>query len=254
SGRPRTRPGSATGPWSPWCPGRPSCPCRPPDHAPCGSGPWWTRAPGAGDAASLVYLLHLDKVGDLEDHAEDLGTVLLDHGIPDPLEPEDPDRGPLRAGPADQGPLLGDLETGCHADCSFALPAPAPTAAAALCLATVTGDISARSRPRASATSWGRRSCFRPATVAWTMLIGLEDPSDLERTSETPAASSTARTGPPAMTPGPGEAGLSRTRPAPSAPRTSCGMVVPIIGTGKKFFLAVSTPFWMAEGTSLALP
>ena len=86
------------------------------------------------------------------------------------------------------------------------------------------------------------------------MLIGLEDPSDLESTSETPAASSTARTGPPAMTPVPGEAGLSRTRPAPSAPRTSCGMVEPIIGTGKKFFLAVSTPFWMAEGTSLALP
>jgi hypothetical protein len=31
-------------------------------------------------------------------------------------------------------------------------------------------------------------------------------------------------------------------------------MVEPIIGTAKKFFLAVSTPFWMAEGTSLALP
>src|SRR4029450_2467807 len=108
--RPRSRSGSAAWPWSPWCPGPPSCPCPRHRRAPCGPGPWWTRAPGVGDAASLVYLLHLDQVGDLEDHAADLGAVVLDHGVADPLEPEAPDRGPLGVGPADQGPLLGDLE------------------------------------------------------------------------------------------------------------------------------------------------
>src|SRR4029453_717506 len=71
--------------------------------------------------------------------------------VADPLEPGAPGGGPLGAGPADQGPLLGDLEP-AHADCSFALPAVAATAAAAFCLATVTGDISASSRPRRSAT------------------------------------------------------------------------------------------------------
>ena len=42
-----------------------------------------------------------------------------------------------------------------------------------------------------------------------------------------PAASRTARTAPPAMTPVPSPAGLSSTRPAPKWPSTSCGMVVP---------------------------
>ena len=44
-----------------------------------------------------------------------------------------------------------------------------------------------------------------------------------------PAHSSTARTGPPAMTPVPVAAGLSSTRPAPCEPTTSCGMVDPVL-------------------------
>ncbi len=86
------------------------------------------------------------------------------------------------------------------------------------------------------------------------MLIALSDPSDLDRMSLIPAASMTARTGPPAMTPVPGAAGFSNTLPAPSWPITWCGMVVPIIGTSNIDLLASSTPFWMAAGTSLALP
>src|SRR4249920_833601 len=56
------------------------------------------------------------------------------------------------------------------------------------------------------------------------------------------------------MTPVPGLAGLSKTTPAASSPCTVCGMVLAIIGTRKKCFLASSTPLAMAAGTSLALP
>src|SRR4029450_5068445 len=52
---------------------------------------------------------------------------------------------------------------------------------------TVVADISARSSPRRAASSSGRLIDFRPATVAWTMLIGLDEPSDLERPCVTPA-------------------------------------------------------------------
>src|SRR5690606_1448748 len=76
----------------------------------------------------------------------------------------------------------------------------------------------------------------------------------LVKTSCTPAASSTARTGPPAITPVPGAAGLSRTRPAPSCPSTSCGMVRPIMGTLNRFLRARSLPLRIASGTSFALP
>ena len=69
-----------------------------------------------------------------------------------------------------------------------------------------------------------------------------------------PASSSTARTPPPAMTPVPGEAGLRNTRPEPNTPVVWCVIVWPCLGTRKRFFLARSTPFWMATGTSLALP
>ena len=90
--------------------------------------------------------------------------------------------------------------------------------------------------------------------TACTMLIGFDEPIDFDRMSLIPAASTTARTGPPAMTPVPGAAGFSSTRPAPSSPMTSCGIVEPIIGISTMFLLATSTPFWMAAGTSLALP
>ena len=62
------------------------------------------------------------------------------------------------------------------------------------------------------------------------MLCGLLEPRLLVRMSVMPAHSSTARTGPPAMTPVPLAAGLSSTRPAPCSPMISCGIVVPVRG------------------------
>src|SRR5580698_4874427 len=116
------------------------------------------------------------------------------------------------------------------------------------------GATSSIGRPRLAAISSGRLRLLSAATVACTTLIGFDEPSDRDSTSWMPAHSSTARTGPPAMTPVPGLAGLSRTTPAASSPCTVCGIVLPILGTRKKCFLASSTPFAMAAGTSLALP
>ena len=69
-----------------------------------------------------------------------------------------------------------------------------------------------------------------------------------------PAASTTARTEPPAMTPVPCEAGLSITRLALNWTLISCGIVVPTIGILIRFFFASSTPLRIASGTSPALP
>ena len=69
-----------------------------------------------------------------------------------------------------------------------------------------------------------------------------------------PASSSTARTPPPAITPVPGEAGFSSTRPEPKMPVVWWVIVLPCLGTRNRSFLARSTPFWIASGTSLALP
>ena len=90
--------------------------------------------------------------------------------------------------------------------------------------------------------------------VAFTRLIGFWVPSDLDSTSWMPASSSTARTPPPAITPVPAEAGLSSTRDAEWTPTVWWVMVEPCIGTSMRLRRARSTPFWIATGTSLALP
>ena len=69
-----------------------------------------------------------------------------------------------------------------------------------------------------------------------------------------PASSSTARIGPPAITPVPGAAGFMKTRPAPTCRVTSCGIVRSTIGTVIIAFFACSTPLRIASGTSPALP
>src|SRR3990172_41666 len=86
------------------------------------------------------------------------------------------------------------------------------------------------------------------------MLIGLLLPIDLLSRSRIPAASATARTEPPAMTPVPCEAGRSMTVLAPKSRVTACGMVAPTRGTLTRFFLASSTPLRIDSGTSPALP
>src|SRR3954447_7273887 len=109
-------------------------------------------------------------------------------------------------------------------------------------------------RPRSAATSSGLRRSCRPAMVALTRLIGFCEPSDFDRMSWIPASSSTARTPPPAITPVPGEAGFRKTRPDPKMPVVWWVIVEPWRGTRNRFFFARSTPFWIASGTSLALP
>src|SRR4051795_7313068 len=80
------------------------------------------------------------------------------------------------------------------------------------------GATSSRGRPRRAAISSGRTRSFSACMVAWTMLIGLEDPRLLDSTSWMPAHSRTARTGPPAMTPVPAAAGRSSTTPGAASP------------------------------------
>ena len=69
-----------------------------------------------------------------------------------------------------------------------------------------------------------------------------------------PAVSMTARIAPPEITPVPGAAGFSMMRAGPHLRLTSCGMVVPTIGTVIMFRLATSIPLRMASVTSRALP
>ena len=55
----------------------------------------------------------------------------------------------------------------------------------------------------------GSRNSFKPCSTAFTTLIALVEPVFFERIFEIPICSMTARTGPPAIIPVPGEAGLT---------------------------------------------
>src|SRR5438270_1065428 len=110
------------------------------------------------------------------------------------------------------------------------------------------------SLPRSSATCWAVFNCWSAASVARTVLMGLLVPCDLVRMSFMPADSMTARIAPPEMTPVPGAAGLSMILADPHLSRTSCGMVVPTIGTVIMLRFATSIPLRIASVTSRALP
>jgi hypothetical protein len=56
------------------------------------------------------------------------------------------------------------------------------------------------------------------------------------------------------MTPVPGAAGFSSTRAASCSPMIWWVMVSPASGTENTFLRASSMPFWIAVGTSFALP
>src|SRR4051795_1890459 len=182
------------------------------------------------------------------DHPADLRPVLFDDDVTQPLEPERAQGLALAVRAADRRTLLGDLQARHHA------PTPVRGAVSARARSIAAGATSSIGSPRRAAISSGRCRSFNAATVACTMLIGLDEPSDLLSTSWMPAHSSTARTGPPAMTPVPGLAGLSRTTPAAFSPWIGCGMVPWMRGTWKKCFLASSTPLAIAAGPSLAMP
>src|SRR4051812_20271545 len=189
-----------------------------------------------------VGLLDVDEVRHGGQHPADLGTVLLDDDVADALQPQRTERLALILLPADAGLDLAHLEAAHHSVTS----ARAFSSAAGATCSTVS--------PRWVATSSGVLSILRAVTVAPTMLIAFDEPSDLLSTSWMPAHSSTARTGPPAITPVPGAAGRSMTTPAAFSPWTGCGIVPWMRGPLNIDFLASSTPLAIAAGNSLALP
>src|SRR5258708_1865766 len=202
-----------------------------------------------------VDLLDRDQVAHRLDHASDLRPVRLHDHVADPPQAQRAQRVPLHLRAADPRLDLGHPYF-CH--CCSRSPVPAPAAAvaaaAARALSMAPGATGSIGRPRRAAISSGRFRLFSAATVAWITLIGFDDPRERDSTSWIPAHSSTARTGPPAMTPVPGLAGFSKTTPAAAPPCTVCGIVPAILGTRKKPFLAASTPLAIAAGTSLAFP
>src|SRR5215472_709619 len=218
---------------------------------------WWIFSPRPAAAlppsAISVDLLDGDQVAHRLDHAAYLRPVRLHDDVADPPQTQRAQRLPLHPGAADLRLDLGNPQL-AHVCSPAPAPAAAVAAAAARALSMAAGATCSIGRPRRAAISSGRFRLFSAATVAWITLIGLDEPRDRDSTSWMPAHSSTARTGPPAMTPVPGLAGLSRTTPAASSPCTACGIVPPILGTRKKPFLAASTPLAIAAGTSLALP
>src|SRR5690606_3952322 len=205
---------------------------------------------GVSRCSAIGHGLHSDEAGDEADHALHLGRVLVLDSLTDPPQAERPQGSAVAPLGPDARPDLRDAQA-AHSSTA----AVAPTASVARAPEPVaTPRTSGTLLSRRAATSSGRRSSLRPATVAATRFTGLEVPSDLVRMSRMPASSSTARTPPPAITPVPSEAGFMRTLPAPARPVTWWVMVVRYLGTRKRFFLASSTAFWIARGTSLALP
>src|ERR687891_1133551 len=160
-------------------------------------------------------------------HAPQLRRVLALDGLADPAQAERAQRVALLAvGAVGRLDLLDDeahASTGSSADTVSVAPFSPPRP-----------STRSTDRPRSVATSSGRRRPCRPAIVAFTRLIGFWVPSDLERMSWIPASSSTARTPPPAITPVPGEAGLSSTRPEPKTPVVRWVIVAPCLGTRKR--------------------
>ena len=102
-----------------------------------------------------------------------------------------------------------------------------------------TGSTSVIVLPRILATSSGRRSFFRPSTVAFAMLIGFVVPRLFASTSRIPASSSTARTPPPAMTPVPSEAGPDEAPGGVERAEDLVRDVVPCFGHGEEVLLRV---------------
>src|SRR5215216_3499595 len=181
-------------------------------------------------------------MADLENHAARLGRVGQFHRVADAAQAHPFHRLALRLVEPDRAPHQRDLQLlrGGLRRCLLGHDY-APTS-------------SASSLPRQRATSAGSFRSISPLNVARTTLCGFAEPSDFVSTFWMPAASTTARTAPPAMMPVPSGAGFNSTCPAPKRPSTGCGTVVPASGTRMSDFFAASMPFLIAEGTSFALP
>src|SRR3954467_6528823 len=225
------------------------------------------RLPGAGlrvcRPKSSFSVIDPHQVADAVQHAARLRGVLDLDRVADAAQPERAQRVELLLVRAVLALDLRHLHDAGASSAASVVPFAAPPSASPAG-APSSVSVAARSppspstwlidRPRSSATSSGVRRDCSPATVAFTRLIGFCEPSDLLRMSWMPASSRTARTPPPAMTPVPSEAGLRIPFPEPNSPVTVCVIVEPCLGTRNRFFLARSTPFWMASGTSFALP
>src|SRR5688572_4762362 len=201
----------------------------------------------------------------LVDHAARFRRVLQLHRLADAAQPEAPDNGRLIAVVPDRthhqrhldGPAFRRIRSLiCHlltwqVQRPALLPLWSPAIPAGYAVAR---PRSLSSLPRNRASNPGSLSESSPAIVARTTLCGFADPSDFVMMFAIPAASTTARTAPPAMMPVPSGAGFRSTLPAPKLPTIGCGIVVPASGTRIRFFFAASMPFLIADGTSLALP
>src|SRR5919107_1264651 len=222
------------------------------------------RLPGAGlsvcSPKSSCSVIDPHQVTDAVQHAARLRGVLDVDRVADPAQPERAQRVQLLLVRAVLALDLRDPHDAGASSAALVVPFVPASARESPSIVSTAARSPPRprtwliDRPRRSATSSGVRRACRPATVALTRLIGFCEPSDLLRMSWIPASSSTARTPPPAMTPVPGEAGLRNTRPDPNTPVVWCVIVAPWRGTRNRRFLAFSTPFWIASGTSLALP
>src|SRR3954453_8507006 len=154
-------------------------------------------APGAGRrwwslSVMSVGLLDRHEGTGCGDHAPVLGTVLLDDHVADPLQAEGAQRLALVGLAADRRALLLDLELG-HQEVTSPPPAAPAAGCSARALRSAAGATCSTGRPRRAATASGCSSMRSASTVAWTMLIWFDEPSDLLRTSWMPAHSRTAR-------------------------------------------------------------
>src|SRR5438552_1247086 len=170
-------------------------------------------------ARSVAFDEDLDQVPDLADASSERRSVLALDDLADPAESERPDRRLLvdrcrdpalrqaqaqrrrslgLAGARLLRPRFGSRRRIAHAS--------TPAAAASGC---------EPAPPRLFRISSAFFNRVSPSNVALMTLCGFVVRRDFVRMSWIPTDSSTARTGPPAMTPVPGAAGFNSTRPAP---------------------------------------
>src|SRR5262245_23899 len=157
---------------------------------------------------------------DLRHRAAHRGAVLTLHDCADAAEAQGAQYGALARSRADGRAHLLDAQLLFfrHVHQPIALgseAASAPPFVVADSAAASTGAGRSADSPRCVRAAWLVRRRSSPAKVAFTTLCGLVEPKDLVRMSWMPAVSITARTGPPAITPVPSDAGRSSTRPAP---------------------------------------
>src|SRR3954453_17943960 len=123
----------------------------------------------------LLDLLDRHQVTDGLDHAPDLRAVLLHDHVADALETERAQSLALVDLAADGALALLDLQL-CHQRATS-------SGVSACAFSRAAGATCSTGRPRRAATAWGSSSIRSASTVALRMLIWLDEPSDLLRTS-----------------------------------------------------------------------